>query len=72
MNPLSNCTPTRNQRRATYQAQRHADPVVRSLEQSADTEQEAIEHTFLGVGEHESAQQAVAREDPAVGARESA
>ena len=45
MNPHSDCTPTRSQRRAAYQAQRCADPVLRSLEQSSDTEQRAIART---------------------------
>ena len=58
MNPHSDCTPMRNQRRAAYQAQRHADPVARSLEQSADTVQRAITCTNLGVQEHESGQRA--------------
>jgi len=40
MNPHSDCTPTKNQANAHYQAQRRANPVVRSLEQSSDNVQQ--------------------------------
>jgi hypothetical protein len=62
MSSLSNCTWTRNQRTAAAQAQRRADPVVRSLEQSANTVHQAIACTNLGAQEHQSGQWAAERE----------
>ncbi len=56
----------KNQTKALYQAQRRANPVVRSLEQSADTGRRRIAWEVLGVQDHESEQQAVAREEPGV------
>ncbi len=55
-----------NQTKAAYQAQRRANPVVRSLEQSANTVWQANACTNQGVWEHESEQQAAAREEPGV------
>ncbi len=55
-----------NQTKAAYQAQRGANPVVRSLEQSANTVQQANACTNQGVQERESEQQAAAREEPGV------
>ncbi len=52
MNPHSD----RNQTKAAYQAQRRANPVVRSLEQSANTVQGANSRTNQGVRERESEQ----------------
>ncbi len=66
MNPHSDCTPTKNQTKALYQAQRHANPVVRSLEQSSDTVGQCNAHTNQAVQEHESEQRAAAREEPGV------
>jgi hypothetical protein len=57
----------KNQIKALYQAQRRANPVVRSLEQSSDTGQRHIAREVLGVRDHESEQRAVAREEPGVG-----
>ena len=54
---------TKNQRRAAAQAQRPADPVTRSLEQSANTVRRAVAREDPEVQACESAQQAVARED---------
>ena len=65
MNPHSPIK-TRNQRKAAAQAQRHADPVRRSLEQSVDNEQRAVAREDPAVQARDSAQQAVAREDPVV------
>ena len=60
----------KNQTKALYQAQRHANPVVRSLERSSDTGQRCIAREVLGVQEQEQSantqQQAVAREEPGV------
>ncbi len=56
----------KNQTKALYQAQRCANPVVRSLEQSSDTGQRRIAQEVLGVRDHELEQQAVAREEPGV------
>jgi hypothetical protein len=60
----------KNQTKALYQAQRCANPVVRSLEQSSDTGQRRIAREVLGVQEQEQSantqQQAVAREEPGV------
>ncbi len=67
MNPHSDW----NQTKAAYQAQRRANPVVRSLEQSAHTVQQAYARTNQGVRERESEQQAAAREEPGVQERES-
>jgi hypothetical protein len=65
MNPHSPIN-TRNQRRAAAQAQRCADPVRRSLEQSADTERRALAREDLAVQARDLAQQALAREDHVV------
>jgi hypothetical protein len=65
MNPHSPIK-IKNQRRAAAQAQRCADPIRRSLEQSADTEQQALTREDPAVRARDSAQQAVAREDPVV------
>ena len=62
MNPHSDCTPTKKQTKALYQARRHADPVVRSLEQSSDTVRQRNACTNQAVQEHKSEQQAAARE----------
>ena len=56
----------KNQTKALYQAQRRANPVVRSLEQSSDTGRRRIAREVLGVRDHESEQRAVAREEPGV------
>jgi hypothetical protein len=56
----------KNQTKALYQAQRCANPVGRSLEQSSDTERRRIAREVLGVQDHESEQWAVAREEPGV------
>ena len=53
MNPHSD----RNQTKAAYQAQRRANPVVRILEQSANTVQRANARTNQGVQEHDEQQQ---------------
>ncbi len=66
MNPHSNCTPTKNQTKALYQAQRHANPVVRSLEQSSNTVRQHNAHTNQAVQGHESEQWAATREEPGV------
>ena len=63
MNPHSPIK-TRNQRKAAALAQRRADPVRRSLEQSVDTERQARAREDPAVGACDSAQQAVVREDP--------
>jgi hypothetical protein len=61
----------KNQTKAFYQATRHANPVVRSLEQSSDTGRRRIAREVLGVREQEQSvntqQRAVAREEPGVG-----
>ena len=54
------------QTKALYQATRHANPVVRSLEQSSDTGRRCIAREVLGVQDHESEQWAAAREEPGV------
>jgi len=54
----------KNQTKALYQAQRRANPVVRSLEQSSNTGRRRIAREVLGVRDHESEQRAVAREEP--------
>jgi len=56
----------KNQTKALYQAQRRANPVVRSLEQSSNTGRRRIAREVLGVRDHESEQRAVAREEPGV------
>ncbi len=67
MNPHSDCTPTKNQTKALYQARRRcANPVVRSLEQSSNTVRQRNAGTNQAVREHESEQQAAAREEPGV------
>ena len=65
MNPHSDCTPMN---KALYQRQRRANTVVRSLEQSSDNVQQRNARTNQAVREHESEQQAAARED--LGVRE--
>ena len=65
MNPQSDCTtPTKKQIKALYQAQRRANPVKRRLEQSSDTvqRQRRSAHINQAVQDHESEQQAAARE----------
>ncbi len=71
MNPHFDCTPTKNQTKALYQVQRHANPVVRSLEQSSNTVQRCNARTNQAVQEHESEQRAAAREEPGVQEQES-
>jgi len=71
MNPSSNGTPTKKQRRAHSQAQRCRNPVLREQEQSADTVRRAIAREEPGVIECESLQRAAAREEPGVRQRES-
>ncbi len=66
MNPHSDCTPTKNQTKALYQARRRANPVVRSLEQSSDNVRRRNAHTNQAVQKHESEQRAAAREEPGV------
>ena len=66
MNPHSDCTPTKKQTKALYQAQRRANPVKRSLEQSSNTVQRHNACTNQAVQEHEPEQQAAAREVPGV------
>ena len=64
----------KNQTKALYQAQRRANPVVRSLEQSSDTERKCIAREEPGVREQRREQEqpantvrrAVAREEPGV------
>ena len=60
----------KNQTKALYHATRHANPVVRSLEQSSNTGQKRIAREVPGVREQEQSantqQQAVAREEPGV------
>jgi hypothetical protein len=59
MNPHSDCTPKKNEKRAEkaiYQRQRHANPVVRSLEQSSDNLQQRNARRNQAVREHESEQ----------------
>ncbi len=51
---------------ALYQAQRRANPVVGSLEQSSDTVHQHNARTNQAVQEHESEQWAAAREEPGV------
>ena len=65
MNPHSDCTPTK---KALYQWQRRANPVVRSLEQSPDNVRRRNACTNQAVQEHESEQRAAAREE--LGVRE--
>ena len=65
MNPHSPIK-TRNKRKAAAQAQRRADPVRRSLEQSVNTERRAVAREDPTVQARESSQRAVAREDPVV------
>ena len=60
----------KKQTNALYQAQKPANPVVRSLEQSSDTGRRRIAREVLGVREEEQSantqQRAVAREEPGV------
>ena len=60
----------KKQTKALYQAQRRANPVVRSLERSSDTGQRRIAQEVLGVQEQEQSantqHRAVAREEPGV------
>ncbi len=58
----------KNQTKALYQAQRRANPVVKSLEQPSDTGRRRIAREVLGVRDHESEQRAVGREE--LGVRE--
>ena len=64
MNPYSDCTLTKKQTKALYQAQRRANPVKRSLEQSSNTVRRRNACTNQAVQEHESEQRAAAREVP--------
>ena len=69
MNPHSNCTPTKNQTKKAlnlYQAQRRANPVRRSLDQSSDTVRRHNARTNQAVQVHESEQRAAARDVPGV------
>ncbi len=66
MNPHSNCTPTKNQTKALFQAGMRANPVVRSLEQSSNTVQQRNARTNQAVQEHKSEQRAATREEPVV------
>ena len=63
---LGGGAPTKKQTKALYQAQRRADPVKRSLEQSSDTVRRRNARTNQAVQEHESEQRAAAREVPGV------
>ncbi len=66
-NPQSDCTtPTKKQIKAFYQAQRHANPVKRRLEQSSNTVQRHSARINQVVQDHESEQRAAAREVPGV------
>jgi len=66
----------KNQTKAFYQAQRHANPLVRSLEKSSDTGRRRIAREEPGPGMREqrckqeqpanTRQQALAREEPGV------
>jgi len=64
----------KSQTKALYQAQRHANPLVRSLEQSSNTGQRCIAREEPGVREQRreqeqpanTRQQALAREEPGV------
>ena len=62
MNSHSNCTCTPT-KKALYQRQRHANTVVRSLEQSSDNVRRCNARTNQAVREHESEQRAAAREE---------
>ena len=42
MNPHSDCTPMKNTKKALYQRERRANPVVRSLEQSSENVRHAM------------------------------
>ena len=57
MNPHSDCTPTKKQTKALYQARRHANPVKRSLEQSSDTARKRIAREEPGVREQRQEQE---------------
>jgi len=61
----------KNQTNALYQAQRRANPVVRSLDQSSNTGRRCIAREEPGVRDHESEQRAAAREEPGVRDHES-
>ena len=65
MNPHSDFTPTKKQTKALYQAQRHADPVKRSLEQSSNTVQRRNARTNQAVQEYESELGAALKNFPA-------
>ena len=71
MNPYSECTPMKNTKKALYQRERGANPVVRSLEQSSENVRWRNACTNQAVRERESEQQAAAREEPGVLERES-
>jgi len=68
MNPSSDGTPTKKQRRAHSQAQRRRNPVLREQEQSASTVREAIAREEPGVREQEqpadTVRRAIARREP--------
>ena len=66
MKPRSDCTRTKKQTKAPDLAQRHADPVKRRLKQSSNTVQSCSACTNQAVQEHDSEQQAAAREVPGV------
>ncbi len=53
----------KNQTKVLYQAQRHANPVVRSLEQSSNTGRRRIAREVLGVRDHQSEQRALGRDN---------
>ena len=65
MYPHSDFTPTMKQTKALYQAQRHADPVKRSLEQSSNTVQRRNARTNQAVQEYESELGAALKNFPA-------
>ncbi len=71
MNPHSDCTPMKNTKKALYQRERHANPVVRSLEQSSENVRQCNARTNQAVRECESEQRAAARDEPGVQEHES-
>jgi hypothetical protein len=66
MNPHSDCTPMKNTKKALFQRERRANPVVRSLEQLSENVRRRNAHTNQAVRERESEQRAAAREEPGV------
>jgi len=68
MNPSSDGTPAKKQRRAHSQAQRRRNPVLREQEQPADTVRWDIAREEPGVREQEkpaaTVRQAIARREP--------